>query len=353
MVGGGAPVIGLVIGGPLAQVLGWRALFLVQAGLTVAALAMAIPLLPKGDVSHRARVDYLGAGLLMAGVLGILFAVNQAPAGLSALIIAVFLAGLAATALFLWRQLRIAYPLIQLSYYRNPGYGLSIAVMFCIFFGYMGGFVLTPIYVESALALSLWATSLAMISRPIAMSLIAPVWVRLPAAWGRRGPLVGSLLAVGAMGAFAAGAAEHSLAAFIVGNVLGGLGLGISQPALTAMMINSVGTDSQGAAGGQQAMATQIGAVLGISVLTGIAAGHRVTGTAPAYVLAYLVGGAVAICAVLLALVLSRYDRKVAAQEHADAGALISETPVSDLEHAPRFAPARPSRPSAEDLALD
>jgi MFS family permease len=346
MVGGGAPVIGLVIGGPLAQVFGWRALFLVQAGLTVVALAMAIPLLPRGHVTHRVKVDYLGAGLLMAGVLGILFAVNQAPtAGLSALTIAAFLAGLAATALFLWRQLRTPYPLIQLSYYRNPGYGLSIAVMFCIFFGYMGGFVLTPIYVESALALSLWATSLAMISRPIAMSLVAPVWVRLPLAWGRRGPLVGSLLAVAAMAAFAAGAAGHSLAAFIIGNILGGLGLGIAQPALTAMMINSVGVDSQGAAGGQQAMATQIGAVLGISVLTGIAAGHRVTGTAPAYVVAYLVGAALAIGAVLLALLLGRHDRTAATHEHADSEAPGNETPVPDLEQAPRFAPVRRSPP--------
>ena len=336
MVGAGAPVIGLVVGGPLAQALGWRSLFLVQAGLTVVALAMAIPLLPKGQIVERVRVDYLGAGLLMAGSLGILFAVNRVTAvGVSLLLVVVFGAGLAATALFVWRQLRTTYPLIQLSYFRNPDFGLPIAVLFCIFFGYMGGFVISPIYVESGLALSLAATSLVMMSRPIANSLLSPIWVRLPARWGRHGPVVGSALSVAAMGTFAAGAAAHSVPAFVIGNVLNGLGAGIAQPALTATMINSVPTEHQGAAGGQQVMATQIGSVLGISVLGGIAAGHRVTGSAPAWVLAYLVGGAVSVFAVVLALVLARKDRQTAARaDAAIAAATQRQTPLPDLEQA-------------------
>jgi MFS family permease len=337
MVGAGAPVVGLVIGGPLAEALGWRSLFLVQAGLTVVALALAIPLLPKGQIVEQVRIDYLGASLLMVGALGILFAVSRAPAaGPSSLVVATFLAGVAATALFVWRQRRTPYPLIQLSWFRRPGYGLPIAVLFCIFFGYMGGFVITPIYVESALGLSLAATSLVMMSRPIANSLLSPIWVRLPARWGCHGPLVGSLCSVAAMGAFAVGAADHSVLAFIVGNVLGGLGAGIAQPALTVTMINSVSTENQGAAGGQQVMATQIGSVLGISVLGGIATGHPVTGTAPAWILAYLVGGVVAVGAVLLALVLGRRDRRMSAQADAVIGAAsLGQTPIPDLEQAP------------------
>jgi MFS family permease len=367
MVGAGAPVIGLVIGGPLAQVLGWRSLFLIQAGLTIVALAMAVPLLPKGQLVQRVKVDYLGAGLLMAGALGFLFAVNRVPAvGVSPLIVVVFVVGLVALVLFGWRQVRTPYPLIQLSYFRNPGFSLPIAVLFCIFFGYMGGFVISPIYVESALALSLSATSLVMMSRPIANSLLSPIWVRLPARWGRHGPVVGSLMSVAAMGTFAAGAAAHSVLAFVIGNVLSGLGAGIAQPALTATMINSVRTEDQGAAGGQQVMATQIGSVLGISLLGGIAAGHRVTGSAPAWVLAYAIGGVVAVIAVGLALLLARHDRRAAAQEHPEVDAVsLAEVPVPDFErlvsllddadeaseHVPARPPAVPacaSRPARE-----
>jgi MFS family permease len=70
-------------------------------------------------------------------------------------------------------------------------------------------------------------------------------------------------------------------------------------------LINSVNAEDYGSAAGLQAMFTQIGSVLGLSVLGGMAAGRGTSGHAPYYVLAYLIGGAVAIVAVLLATLLN------------------------------------------------
>ena len=53
MVGAGALVIGLVIGGPLAQALGWRALFVVQAGITAASLLLALRILPRDQETQQ------------------------------------------------------------------------------------------------------------------------------------------------------------------------------------------------------------------------------------------------------------------------------------------------------------
>ena len=90
------------------------------------------------------------------------------------------------------------------------------------------------------------------------------------------------------------------------------------------------------------------------------------TGSAPAWVLAYLVGGGVAVLAVGLALLLSRHDRQAAAQAHANAEApSLAEVPVPEFghlvslvgdadelrEHAPAGQPAVPacsSRPARE-----
>ena len=61
-----------------------------------------------------------------------------------------------------------------------------------------------------------------------------------------------------------------------------------------------------------------------------------VTGSAPAWVLAYLVGAVVAVGAVLLALMLSRHDRRVAARAEALIEAVsLDQAPVADLEQAP------------------
>ena len=51
MVGAGAPVTGLIIGGPLAQAFGWRSLFLIQAGITVVSLVLALLILPRDQES--------------------------------------------------------------------------------------------------------------------------------------------------------------------------------------------------------------------------------------------------------------------------------------------------------------
>lgn len=305
MVGASALVIGLVIGGPLAQALGWRALFVVQAGITAASLLLALRILPRDQKTQRVPVDLTGAGLLMAGVFAVLFAINQLPSsGASVLLGAVFAAGLAVLALFVWRELRIEYPLIRTSFFRNPTFCLTNAILSCIIFGYFGGYLLTPIYLETALGLTLAVTSLVMIFRPISVSLSSPIWVRLPQNWSRHGPLAGGLLSVMAMCVFALGAWEHWLGAFIAGNVLGGLGLGVAQPGLTVRLISSVSAEDYGSAAGLQAMFTQIAAVLGISVLGGMAAGRGISGHAPYYVLAYLIGGAIAIVAIFLAVLL-------------------------------------------------
>ena len=305
MVGSGSLVIGLVIGGPLAQALGWRALFVVQAAITAASLLLALRFLPRDHETQQARVDYLGAGLLIAGILAVLFAINQAPSnGLSVLLGAVFAAGLAVLALFVWRESRITYPLIRMSFFRNPMFCYANAILACIVFGYFGGYILTPIYLETALGITLSVTSLIMIFRPISTSLASPAWVRLSQKWSRRGPVVAGLLSVTAMSVFALGAWEHWLGAFIAGNVLGGLGLGIAQPGLTTRLISSVGAEEYGAVAGLQAMFTQIAAVLGISVLGGIAAGRETSGHASYYVLAYLIGGIIAIAAIFLAVLL-------------------------------------------------
>ena len=85
--------------------------------------------------TQRTRVDYIGACALAAGILAVLFPVNQLPSsGPSVLLGALFAAPLAVLALFVRRQLRITYPLIRMSFFRNRTFCLTNAIMACIMF---------------------------------------------------------------------------------------------------------------------------------------------------------------------------------------------------------------------------
>jgi MFS family permease len=306
MVSAGAPVTGLIIGGPLADAFGWRSLFIVQAGITAAALLLAMRILPADRRTYRTPVDSLGACLLMAGLLGILFPINQLPAsGLSIPLAVIFAAGVVLLAIFARRELRIAHPLIQMSFFTTPTFCLAIGIGSCMMFGYFGSFVLTPIYLETALGVTLSLTSLIMTGRPFSMSVSSPFWVRLPGNWPRRGPIFGGLFVVLSMCVFAFGAWNHLLVAFIVGNILSGLAVGVANPGLTARLISSVAPEDYGSAAGVQVMFTQIASVLGLSVLVGVATRGGTSVHGPSYALAYLIGAAVAIGAIVLAAYLN------------------------------------------------
>ena len=59
--GGLAPVLGVVIGGPAVDAIGWRALFVIQAVPAFIAWSMALPLLSETDRRPDVRFDTAGA----------------------------------------------------------------------------------------------------------------------------------------------------------------------------------------------------------------------------------------------------------------------------------------------------
>ena len=190
-----------------------------------------------------------------------------------------------------------------MSFFRNPTFCLAIGIAFCMMFGYFGGFVLTPVYLETA-ARRDRVGDLADHDRPApGHEPVLPHLGRLPGRWPRRGPIFGGVLSVISMCVFAFGAWNHLLVAFIVGNVLGGLALGVANPGLTARLISSVAPEDYGSAAGVQVMFTQIASVLGLSVLAGVATRGGQAVSAP-YTVAYLIGAVVALGAIFLAVYL-------------------------------------------------
>ena len=64
MVGAGAPVIGVVAGGPVVQAFGWRWIFVAQVPLTLATLFLASAVLPDVEGDPHSRFDLPGAAAL-------------------------------------------------------------------------------------------------------------------------------------------------------------------------------------------------------------------------------------------------------------------------------------------------
>ncbi len=300
LVAAGSPAIGLVIGGPLIDAVGWRPMFGIQAALSVVPVVAAYLVLRETPLRTDVGFDLPGAATLAVATGALMFALNQAPArGLDGVIVASFVIGTAGLVAFALVEARVAFPLLPLEFFRRRNFTTSLLAALFSGAAYMGGFVLAPLLLQSVFALSVSATSLVMLLRPASFAITSPIGGSLATRIGERPvAMFGSVAIAVALVLLGLGGTADLLWIVIVGLVLQGIGNGTAQPTITATMSNSVDEADLGIAAAAQRMAFQVGSALGISTLTSIYGG---TERASDFLTAYLVGAGIGAMALLFA----------------------------------------------------
>ncbi len=136
--------LGPVIGGLLLEHFWWGSVFLINVAVMAVLLAGGIVLLPEQRNPTPGPWDLPSVGLSLVGVLGLVYAVKEGAAhGLRVDIAVIGVGGGAALTLFVWRQLRLPAPLIDVRLFGNRAFsgvvaanllsvlGLSGLVFFC------------------------------------------------------------------------------------------------------------------------------------------------------------------------------------------------------------------------------
>jgi Arabinose efflux permease len=295
LVGAGAPVIGLVVGGPVVAALGWRVIFIAQVPISMLALGLAYFVLRETPRREREPLDLAGAATLAGATVSALLALTiGSRIGYSSPAVLVLVAG---APLLLWWFIRIEsradQPLLPLRFFRERNFSASLVAQFCANFAYMGGFIVTPLLVQSRFGFTVAATSWAMACRPLTFSLTAPGSGYLAAKVGeRRAGLTGTTLLVASMGVFVVAVMTDTVGLVFAGLALSGLAMGASMPSLVTVVANTVEVTDLGVANAAQQMVGQIGTVAGIQILSTINGGSA---DAVPFAAAYLVGAVVAV----------------------------------------------------------
>ncbi|HYV59326.1 MAG TPA: MFS transporter, partial [Acidimicrobiia bacterium] len=140
LVGAGAPVLGLVAGGPLVDAIGWRAMFLVQAPIALVALLVAIPVLHETPQMERQSIDYAGAVALATATVSALLglSVGSLVGWTNPFVLGLFALAPIAMAGFVANERRAEHPLLPLRFFRERNFTASLAAQFTSNFGYMG-----------------------------------------------------------------------------------------------------------------------------------------------------------------------------------------------------------------------
>ncbi|MEN9507293.1 MAG: hypothetical protein RI958_3219 [Actinomycetota bacterium] len=272
----GAPVIGVVAGGPLVEAVGWRVIFLVQGPLCLTGAVLALWLLPRTDRLVGVRFDVVGSLTLGAGAALILTGISQGSRwgwGSPAITLCLGVGVLSLVA-FVAVERRVTDPLLVLGWFRTRNVALPMLTQSLSNFAYMGGFILAPQVLQTGLGLTAATTGLLVIARPLSFSLAAPVAGLVTIRVGERSAgVAGGAMVVGSMFCWTLVGQGTALWFVALALALSGIGLGIASPALTSLTANAVAETDLGIAGAMQQLMSQLGAVTGSVVLTTISAG--------------------------------------------------------------------------------
>lgn len=268
----GAPVLGVVIGAPLIETVGWRTIFVGQAPLAILGAALAWRLLPRTARMDDVRFDVAGSVSLGIGATLVLLAVNRGAVWgwTSPAILGAALVGVASLAAFVRIEAHAPAPLMPLSWWRTRNVALPIACQALSNFAYMGGFIIVP-QLLGDIGLSTAHIGWLIIARPLAFSIAAPSFSSVTMRVGERvsGVLGAGCVAASMLLLASVGVGSGNLL-IVAGLALSGVGLGIASPALTALVANAVDENDLGVAGAMQQLMSQMGAVVGSTVMVSI-----------------------------------------------------------------------------------
>jgi EmrB/QacA subfamily drug resistance transporter len=271
---GGA--VGVLFGGLLTEGPGWRWVLFVNVPFSAVALVGAFALLKKERMrAHLASFDALGSVLVTGGMLLLVYALVKAPDvgwGATRTIVELAVAGLILVA-FVVNELRVANPLVPMSILRVKGVALADATQLIAVAGFLPMFFFLTLYMQTVLHYSPIQTGLAYLPLTGGFIIAATISSQLFARIGTKPViLVGSVIAAGGLYWLSRIPVDGSYVADILpGLLIASIGLGGVFTGVTTAANAGVGEERAGLAAGLLNTGQQLGAALGLAILSALA----------------------------------------------------------------------------------
>lgn len=318
--------IGQVAGGLLTDALSWHWIFFINLPIGLAALALAVRVLP-GDRGTEgagrglaARADVVGALLITAGLmLGIYTVVKVEQYGwVSAHTLGLGAVAAALTGAFVARQATAATPLMPLRIFRSRSVSGANVVQMLMVAALFSFQIVLALHLQRVLGYGAAETGLAMLPAALVIGAVSlGVSARLNARFGERNVLLtGLLLLVTLLVLLTRIPVDANYASDVLPLMPLAAGFGLALPALTSLGMSDAGEEDAGLASGLFNTTQQIGMAMGVAVLSTLAASRSErlladgAGAAEAltggYHLAFGVGAGLLVTAFVVAYVVLR-----------------------------------------------
>ncbi|WP_326827590.1 MULTISPECIES: MDR family MFS transporter [unclassified Streptomyces] len=275
-----AMIGGPLVGGTITDHLGWRWSFYINLPLGAVALAMvtAVLHLPNKERT-KAKVDYLGAGLLTLGITAIVLVTTWGGSEYawdSAVIMELAAIGVVSLVGFLFVETKAAEPIIPLHIFRNRNFTLMSLVGFMSGFVMFGAVLFLPLFQQSVQGASATNSGLLLLPMLLSMMIVSLIAGRVTTSTGKYKifPIIGSVLMVA--GLFLLSQMDTDTTRFISGVYMAVLGAGMGFLMQITMLVaqNSVELKDMGVASSATTLFRTLGSSFGVAIMGALFTGR-------------------------------------------------------------------------------
>jgi MFS family permease len=272
--------LGPVVGGVLVG-LSWRAVFLVNIPVGLAAIALTARFVPESRAPRPRRRDPVGQVLVILMLASLTSAIIEGPgAGWgSPWIVALAVTAAGALVTFVPCELRRVDPLIELRFFASRPFAASTVIAVAAFTAFGGFLFLNTLYLQDVRGLSPASAGLCTLPMAAMTVVCGPIAGRVVGVRGVRGPLVvgGAGLGVGSL-MLVSLSPDTSLGWLLAAYSVFGLGFGAVNPPITNAAVSAMPPSQAGVAAAVATTSRQVGLTLGVALI-GAVATARVDGS--------------------------------------------------------------------------
>jgi EmrB/QacA subfamily drug resistance transporter len=261
--------IGPPVGGLLIGLIGWRSIFLVNVPVGILTLLVVSRFVPSSPTRPGQRFDAMGALILFATLacyaLGM--TLGQQQGFDNPLTSGLVIAAVVGIIFFIYSQLHIQQPMIDLRIFRNVLFSLNLVMGFLVFI-VMAGMYIMPFFLTLVKGFPIQQVGLMMMANPIAMGLVAPVAGTLSDRFGSRGiSLLGLVMII--IGCLTISSINENVTAlgFVARLIPFGIGMGLFQSPNNSAIMGAAPRDRLGVASGLLALARTLGQTTGVPLM--------------------------------------------------------------------------------------
>ena len=270
-------VVGPTLGGLLLDHFYWGSVFWVNVPLVavaVAAVTIAVPHLP-GRREAGTRLDLIGALLSAAAMLAIVDAVIEGPnrGWTSATTLGELAAGAVLVAAFIYRELHVANPLIDVRVFRYRAFSAASSAIGLTFLALFGSLFALTQYLQLVHGYSPLSAGVRALPFAAAVMATAPVSSVLVARFGIRVVVPAGLTAMGGGLVLLTQVTPTTSYSFLaIGVAIMGAGMGLVMAPSGASIMSVLPAEQYGAGSAVNDTVQELGASLGIAVIGSVVA---------------------------------------------------------------------------------